>query len=104
MRDHPVCATADEWHFWAFGNHAEDDPHYLDSAFNKGHVTFCNDGDDVGCGLLRDAGRCPFTAKQYLGIQHRRDRLNAKVNAWMQPDATAERIRLMDAKECLRAE
>ncbi len=101
MRDHPVCATAEEWHFWAYGDRDAQKPHYLDISFHTGHIAFCNDGDDVGCGLLREAGRCPFTAKQYLAIQRRRNHINAKIDAWMQPEPTAERIRLMEEKERL---
>lgn len=68
-----ACATEDEWEVWLHGGPGP-----------RGRVnlrTYCLDGDDEGCAMMRRLGRCPHTRETVAQVSEVREWRQVKADA-----------------------
>jgi hypothetical protein len=57
-----TCCTPEQYWFWLL------DQHGITRMPHRVHPDYCLDGDDCGCLMLRNEGRCPYNVEQYQRI------------------------------------
>jgi hypothetical protein len=57
-----TCASPEEFWYWLTGQHGITRP------VHRVHPDYCMDGDSLGCRLMQNEGRCPYSEAQYQRI------------------------------------